>query len=433
MSEREVRAAKFKLLLTKEDREVRRFLLEIGDKLKVAVNLIWRVWMQWHWEAQSEVQLRAWRAEFTAWKQNGGAKADKPACPVKPLPPDCTKRIYDCLHGRFPELHGRLLELKRNTTQKRIRELPARSGRFPGWLRVLCNEDRPAFSSDAQPIPFDSKASRLIAPELKTDPWLLEIRLDRPLDGSRSTPHRFRLRTFGRRCASERSKLEKIAAGEYRFCGSQLVYRSETREWFAHVSYQQPKVKPEPLDPGRVVVLKPGRKRIALARFGGFTRWLGGRHGRHVAHVRNHLLVQLWSRKSGYRMAGSARKGHGRNKGFRFWLRKMRRRWRDFVKTQNEAIAWDVVRFCQRHGAGRVVYLQPTGDARLTRFLATAGNPRRGRAAYSWDWYQLGKIAGRKCHENGIAFETRKREERGFSTADPPEPKPAPALTADGV
>jgi len=408
MSKRKVRPTKLKIHFTKEDRETEALLWHLSHQIKIMVNLIWRLWMLFHWEAGSEDDLRLWREAYKTWAQEG-KKGKKPQCPVACFPPECSKRIRAALTERFPGIHGRVRELVLDRTRKRINKIPAKTGAFSGWLCILLNEQRPGFSSDPLPIPLDRKNGHLLAPQCKSDPWRLVVGLDRVAPRVRSPKTSLRLRTWGRRCASERASLEKIVGGEYEFCGSEVVYRPTRREWYAHVMSRQPKEARVELDPGRVAVLHPGRKRIALLRFEGYTWWIGGRYGRHVAHTRNAVLIQLWSRSDGYRKASTARKGHGRNKGFRFWLNKLRNRWRDFVKTQNNEIAKDLVAFCERHRVGRVVYRQPTEHYRLTRFLGRAGSRPRRSHAYTWDWHQLGKICAEKCTEKGILFEVSKR------------------------
>ncbi|HUT92320.1 MAG TPA: hypothetical protein VMY37_22690 [Thermoguttaceae bacterium] len=411
-----------------------RELLDVADTLKRAVNLIWRTWLAYHDQHGSAAKLRAWRDEYTAWRtaQHDWEKASrdwkaaprkprgpkpakpkgaKPLCPLFAVDKQCSKAIYRALHDAFPGVHGRILELQRQLTQKAIANLKPFQGSFPGWIRVLLLEDRPAFSSVPQPIPFDLKHCELVAPapdaKGQNRVWKLAIRYRRLADG-KSVSVSLRLDTKTRRGSKQAVILERIASGEYAFKGAKLHFDRRERRWYMKPGYEMPTPVKLEADADCVAYLQPAADRPWLLWIHGFPWYVGGKTGRHVFHTRRQLLTQRWSRQEGYRVASSSGKGHGKKRALDAKLYTLRRRWQDFTKTQNEAMVQDVLRLCARYGVGMVRYYQPVGAKRDSRFLGRAGKLPGRQDATNWDWYQAGKILNDKLTEVGVGVEIRK-------------------------
>jgi len=401
-----IRVAKLKIIGCDGDwRETRRELAALADDVKRATNLIWRTWMEWHSKAGSGPLLGDFMRRLREW--HGLPKAErgeKPKCKVAAIDKSCSKAIYSAVHAAFPGVHNRVLELTRQVATKHIKSYKPYKGSFPGWMRVLVNDDRPAFSSHALPIRVDKANSGVVKDGKK---WYLQARIQRLSDG-KSVAHRFLLAADTRRAAGERSKLEKIVAGDYAFKGSMVDYNEKDSYWYAKVCYEQPALPKIDADPERVAHLIPHRMRPWVLWDDGFDHHLGGKSGRHVQHARQQLLAQKWGRQEAYKVASSARKGRGRKRGYEAAMNTLRRRWQDFVKTQNEAVVVEVLQRCQRYRIGRVVYYQPCDTTAENRFLVTGGKKKGRQDSSTWDWYQMGSILSRKCQEIGVEVEVVK-------------------------
>ena len=88
--------------------------------------------------------------------------------------------------------------------------------------------------------------------------------------------------------------------------------------------------------------------------------------------------------------------------------------WNDFVKTANNQLVHDVVEKCLEANCGRLVYFQPTGSVRDTRFLHVAGKVPGRMDNTSWGWRQVHDLLARKCEEVGIDFKVCKVGERKY-------------------
>jgi len=181
-------------------------------------------------------------------------------------------------------------------------------------------------------------------------------------------------------------------------------------KWFAHICYQKLKVPKPKLDPKRVAFLRPAKLQPWWLRIDGYHHYVGGRSGKHVAYVRQQLLTNRWSRQEAYQHASSARKGHGRDRAVGK-LFKLQDRWKDFVKSANQQLAQQVIELCKAHKCGKLVYFQPIGPARESRFLHTAGKLPDRPDQSSWDWGQVQSILAYKCQQAGVELEVRRMGE----------------------
>lgn len=375
-------------------------------------NVAMRTWLLWHVQNGSIETLKKHFAEFEEWsKADPKTRGTKPKWGVKDWTPVLGKAVYAACAKEVDGLNLRPLTLLLDVIRKKIGSLPSSKGSGRGWYRVLLGLQRLPAADDELPIPFDAKATEknqgIIAPAKDGGNFRLKLRLDRVRrDGkvSTSTLDDFELRTKPR--GGQTEILWKIKAGEYKFCGSQLLYRGG--KWFAGICYQRPTEEHSGLDASNVAVLSPGLTTPWRIRFRKerTDRWIVGA-GRHVSSVRNNLLTQRWSRQQNYRHAASSTKGHGRKRAL-VPVEKFAQRWKDFVKTLNHTMTKRLVDKCLARKVGKIVYLQPTGRKRDTRFLATAGKIEGRRDSTNWDWSQVASMLAAKCKHVGIELEIRK-------------------------
>jgi hypothetical protein len=281
----------------------------------------------------------------------------------------------------------------------------------------------------SNPIPFD-KANSTIEPPDPADEngsWKLRLRVDRiDQPGKKtatSTLDVVNLWSKGRKAAGQVAILKKIAAGEYEFCGSNMIYSESKRKWFAAICYRSPRPTPAKVDTEKVAFLRPVATSAIKPhpwklRVPKSNRWPGGL-GEYIGAVRRKIALERISRQRGYKNAGSANKGHGRNRALQpTWH--LQQRWKDFVKTCNYQVAKDVVRQCVERSIGTLVYFQPGGKVRDSRFLTNAGKRDEVRESTGWDWYQIGKRLELLCEEAGIVFNWRKPNDEPREVAEKP-------------
>jgi hypothetical protein len=343
-------------------------------------------------------------------------KDRKPAkrvpCPVKAMDAATSKKIYHALRKSHPLLATRPLVLAMNTEGQKLARTPATKSAYPRWMNILAGKGEHPSYSRPMPVPFDLANCRLIPPEkdAKQEEWKLEVRLQvNPDEPRKLIVHRLKIKTGGYRLRGLRESLWRIAAGEWKLCGSNLVLRDGL--WYAHICYQLPAIEKPSLDPAKRAMLSPAADRPMHLWHDGYPNYLR-RFGDDVRHIRGQLVARRWSNNEAYRFASSARKGHGRARAMA-WREKLRRRWMDFVKTYNEQLTSDVMRRCREKGIGALVWYQPVGSRRDSRFLSWAGSGGRNDLR-QWDWTQLGGLLARKCEENGIALEIKRCGREGF-------------------
>jgi transposase len=311
-------------------------------------------------------------------------------------------------------------------TQAKLGSGPSSKSAYPLWITILSDGGEfPSFSRP-QPIPFDVRNSSIIIPTTAKEDFRLRVRIEAFKEDHKKVKTAIEdeviLQTKGKKVAGQTAILEKVVSGDYKFCGSTITFRESTNEWFACICYKMP-AQPKPtLDPGTTLVLSAGRKKLWLLRAHGRTQWAGGRTGRHVAHVRRQLLTQRWSRQDGYRYAGSARKGRGRQRALK-GIEILTTRWKDFVKTANQQTVKHVIDRCIEARAGRVVYLQPSDQSSPSRFLSNAGKVEDRRDQSSWDWFQVGTMLKQKGQELGIEVIVKKARERRTAEGTAPKTK----------
>ena len=405
----------------------------VSLSIQSVVNDYYSHWLALHYQAGNHLAVRAWMDADRKWAAM--PKADRPPgkrvpCPVKPMAAEMSRAIYHALRQSHPTLGTRPLVLAMNTEGARLTKTPATKSAYPRWMNILAGRGEHPSYSRPLPIPFDKANARLIPPEkdAKYEEWQLEVRLELVPGEKKLTIHRLKIKTGGRRLHGVRDALWKIAAGEWKWCGSHLVLSDGL--WYAHLCYQLPAAEKLALDPAKRAYLSPATDRPMHLWIDGYPHWLR-RTGRDIEHVRGQLVARRWSNSQAYEFASSARKGHGRKRAMA-WREPLRRRWMDFQKTYNERLTADVMTRLRQAGIGTLVWYQPVGSRRDSRFLSWAGSGGRNDLR-QWDWTQLGGLLARKCEENGIELEVRRCGKEGFQAKKRAESKNGKAVAADRV
>lgn len=402
-----VKVARFEIL--KMDGDARKRWMSHSDEAKQIVNCIWQTWLVWHVKNDSAKEIREYLDGLATWRDaDKSSRGDKPKLDFYAIPKECDKLIYDTLSRNFPNVHTTSRELIRNSTQGLIKTRKAAKGNLSGWMAILLYHESIPTTTRGNPIPFSSKNATIEPPENRDGNFKLHIKLTRiPTKGKKSCPSvqdSFEMMSRGRKVSGQIEILKRVCTGEYKFCGSSVVFRDG--KWFALICYQMPKRESSDCDPAKFAFLRPASDWPWKLRLPNRNRRPGG-NGPHVASVRRKVLTQRWSRQSNYRTSGSANKGHGRVRALQpIW--KLSQRWKDFVKTYNHTVTSDVVRQLSEQGIGTLVYFQPDGAIRDTRFLNKSGKVDGRNDASGWDWFQVKSQLEYKCNEAGITLVTRK-------------------------
>lgn len=405
------------------DRETRDRWHRLQDACRELCNHWWQLWESRHVAAGNHVKIRAWMRDFAAARQ---AKQKPPKCPVDLMPPEKGESIYRAISaGMGSTVHTRTIVLLQQRLNMRLTGKDS-DGRWNLWQAVLsCRQGRPSAERD-QPIPFDKVSSSLpilVDRKYSGSTWRFEVTLERePRSGkpSASVHQEFKILAKG----SGQSIIERIASGEYAFRGSQIFYDRGKGKWFAALCYRMPIEKREQPGDG-VMVLRPGAKTPWKIRSEGRSQFRGG-FGRHITATRKRLLTSRWTEQESYRWSGSARAGHGRKRALGP-IEKLRNAWRNCVTGYNKRLTTEIVRECVQRKVGTLVYCQPTGRQRESRFLSWAGKVPGRRDGSLWDWYQVGNELSWKCKDAGIHLVLRKSRAVG---CDMPSSDETKGLTA---
>lgn len=392
------------------------------------------LWLAEHIKAGDHVKVREWMAADTAWaRSDKKTRGKRGYCPVKPWPSEISRAVYGQLTKLHPYITTRSITLAMNTEQKTLTKKVGVKSAYPGWMKILCGDDRLGGSCNPQPLFFDKSNGRLLYDE-QHGWWRFTVRVERiPQDGKcgKNVVDVLRLKTGGRGLVKLRKTLEKIHDGDWEFKGSRITVRDG--KWYLLLCYQFPQPERPELEPDKVAYLSPAADRPVHLWIDGWPLYLR-RHGHEVAHIRRQLLTQRWSRQGAYRIASSAKRGHGRKRVMKS-LEPLRRRWLDFTKTYNGQLAAEVVRVLVDRGIGTLVYYQPTGARRDTRFLGKAGKVPGRRDGTNWDWHQLKTLLGRESSEAGIRLTTEQlpAQTARFSGAKSPKGGNGQVVAGDGV
>lgn len=393
--------------------------LAMLDHCTEARNLIWRTWLVWHTQTGSERKIREWLIAVKAWHEHRKADqkahaepnrlaegvpliVEKPKCSVVCVPPELGRLMYAQIRKAMPQLHTRSLVLLQSAIVRDMTKHKASKGSLPGWMAILLNrQGAPSFLGRSV-IPFDAKNSKLISREGKEDWWKLECRIE--LAAARKSIVDFvRLYVNWKRA----DILKKIVAGEFKFCGSSIMFDDRDRRWYALISYDTQRKFPE-VDPDSdvVAVLSPGRKRPWRMRYAGRVWFFGGR-GENVSERRRHLTLQRIARQANYRHSASSTKGHGTNRALAGYFR-LQHWWKGFCHATDQQVASEIARFCARRGIASLFVVKPVGDYAWRRFLASAGRVDNYEKTSGWDWTRALARLNSRCEKDGIRLEIRR-------------------------
>lgn len=409
-----IRAVKLKVV--RLDRETRNRWRHLSHQCKRIRNSVWRRWITWHTSQGNAGEVSHYMVALRNWHADkGNGRGPKPKCAIRPMPPELEKLIRKGIQADYPDVNERPMSLTLQIVLQQLIHTKTVLGSFPKWMAILGDEEGSPASIRPQPIPFNARNAQILLPTNPREPYRLKLRIDRILDPERkiakSTEDIVVLqvgRGHDKSSSSRAAILEKIAKAEYEFTGSNLVMQPATGQWYVHIAYRIPDCALPVLDPTKVAMLRAATNRPWWLRIDGYNHWLGGKTGRHVAHIRSQLLLQRWSRREAYKHASSARRGHGRKRAVgRVYL--LQGRWRDFVKTSNQTVVKRVVEKCIDNGCGHLIYFQPSREMGKRKFLATAGKVPGREDSSGWDWSQVASLLESKCAESGIKVTIHKR------------------------
>ena len=423
---------------------------EMSQTCAEVANFIWQDWMLWHAANGSREIVMADNARTIAWhklkddndqaiqlwlkadrKSRGPKpvfKAEKPKWVFKPVDERWSKSLYLKLAARFPHLHTRVVNLIQNKIVPGIGSRKAAHGSIGGAASILLYRERWPHFTEGLPIPFDRcngpQDEPIRAPEGERKNYLLKLRLAREkVEGKKICPsicYDVELFTCHKNIRSQAESLAKCITGEYKFAGSSLVYDDSKRKWFAHVAFFQPAGALNALDVGNVATLTPcglhERHPWRLAVPGCENdRWPGMWISKSVGSVRQRIFWRRRTTAGHYRWAGSAAKGHGRNRAQSAFF-KLSNAWKGYVKNANHGMANDIIAQCVRYGCGTLVYQQPEAELQDELFLSAAGKQPNAKDSTGWDWFQMRTFLEQKGQKAGIAVKivklTKQREER---------------------
>ena len=383
----------------------------IADQCREIVNVIWQQWEVWHVAKGSDVAVQFFADQLRAFRNK--EINEKPKLDVKCMPPELNKLIRKKITERFPDVHSRVRELLLNITAQRMVGKDV-EGKWNIWVAVLLNRQGRPNATHEQPIPFDRQNTKpLKRVGEKYTNYELKINLTRLPSDKKNSPSIedcVQLKARG----SGLAIIQRIVGGEYKFCGSSIVYHQGKRKWFALVAYNDNRESADiQLDHLKKAVLHPLRNSPWALWHNSRYQWFGGR-GEYVAAARKRLLTQRWSRQDSYRYAGSANKGHGLQRAIG-GVTALSRAWKDFCKTANHTLTASVVKYCVDNRIGHLVYLQPTESQRDGRFLSRAGKVEGREDSTGWDWSQVSTMLAYKCKSAGIHLEVKKCDGKSSS------------------
>ena len=405
--------------LTKDDRAR---WLELSDSSRDIVNRIWKSVVLYHEGRDSWKEI----AEYIDRRKNG----EKPKWPMEPIPKKLSTEISADISARYPHVHARTATLLMNIVCNKIKNTKAAKGSLSAWAAILLDRQQIPSTIHGVPIPFDDQSSSLEPPAIGEEKasWKLNLRLSRiPPTGKQqngtSVLDSVKLWSRGRKAASRVAILKRIASGEYKFCGSQVIYKESNRKWFAAICYRAPIAPPKNLDNKRVAFLRPARLRVDSDWTPGWrlrtpeqNRYPGG-NCFYVGRIRQRIISERKSRLACYRNAGSSNKGHGRKRAMKpIW--RLQNRWKDFVKTANYTAAKEAVTACVEKNCGKLVFFQPNEKLKTTRTLNRIGQREDYETSSGWDYYQIGKRLSDLCQDEGIEFVWKKESDSEREVAE---------------
>ena len=403
-----VRAARFQVGDVRGDRkEVFARWWHLADQCTEAANVMFQTWLVWHVQHGTADTIREMRAEWAVFKEKKGPKPEK----IDPFPPALSKAMYDAVTHQITGVNSQVLAQLMQSEKQRFMARPATKGAWSYWQQVLlCRERLPQFTNRL-PIPIKKSAYTLIDPEDSQKEYAIVSRVNReePRNGRKvgtSTEDRVELVTRRKNAWRQRILLDRISSGEYTRCGASFVWDDRKRRWCVIISYRLPKLATIAPSSG-TAILRPAEDHPWDLEVPGHVYRIGG-DGKHIAAIRQQVMMSRLSRQAGYRYAASSNKGHGRKRALAPIVA-LQRRWRDFVKTANHTTTATVVRILVEKQISQLVYVQPVGARRDEMCLSHAGSGQR--ECSKWDWHQVLSQLRYKCETHGITVTQERIEE----------------------
>jgi len=391
-----------KLEIAELDTDSRRRWWSLCDQAKQVVNRIWRKWLVYHSQNDSELKLRTFLNSLAAWNAaDKKTRGEKPKNPVNCITNDLWNAVYADLRATFPDWHTRPLTLLMNSERGKITALKASKGSLPGWVAILLDQQGLPSSTRPIPVPFDAANTKVTTSD--DESVQVTVNLERPeIDGKKQTISvTFGVITTGkaRRYAEP---IQAVATGTHKLKGSSVMYDQGRKKWYMLVAYEPCGQEKPNVDPTKAMILRAAYRTPWRVRIAGRS-WRVGSDGKFIAERRREVLMSRWNRQNNYRWAATSTKGHGRERALQSPM-KLSRSWNLFVKTYNQQVVAEVIRQAVSRGCGRIVLLKDSPG----RFLEKAGKVEGRHDSTAWAWFQFEAILKDHCHPLGIKVETRK-------------------------
>ena len=448
---------------------------DIAQDCRGLANAFWQCWNAWHYNNGSFWKLQEWLNARTADKKKAGK------CPVEAIPKELEPELHQ-LRWRFPRIPSRISTLLPQRLKQTLKNRKAAKGNLPGYSAIILGHEGFQRFNNPYPLLFDRDNATFEPPAERDGNWAIRIRLERQpgVDGEMGSEveHRLELWCTGRKVRSQVEILRRIVDGDrtlrdgiaaidrgyqprlkklkkgsddfkalnkerlakintlrasvkatgYSFAGSQLVYSQSKRKWFVKLCYQLPETAEASPNAKNTAVLRAREDGPWELVFPDGTVRRPGGDGRFVGRFRRDLMTERWSRRAHYRHAGSAAKGHGRERAGAGPQFKLRERWLNLVKRTNSNVCNQVLQACVQNDCGALTYEQPVGKFASTRFLSTTGHVQKecyhcqgtgtreekpckdcGGKGFvirndgsSWEYFQLATMLQQRCAKSGV-------------------------------
>ena len=394
-----------RFLILKPSQETKQRWKKLGTASQIVYNTIWQTWLAEHIKRESGASVTRYMEETLTWhKEDVKARGSKPKCEVKAIDSELSGSIYRAAADATEEMACRPITLLCNQEGGKISTAKGTNSAFPRWMLILAGLGEFPSASRPLPIPFDKSNAKLFIGD--DGEWHCKLKVERkkrPGKNAVVVEDDCLLKTRGKNLGNQKSVLEKIASGEYDFCGSNLLTRDGL--YYLHVCYRMPPNPRADVDAEKSAVLEAAMEHPWLLSIGERKMRMGGGSGEYIRYLRQRLILERLSRNESYRHASSARKGHGRKRATKN-LDVLRKRWQSFVKTTNQQLAADVVARCIELRAGKLLYIQPAKEDGV--FVAVTGQIEGRNDATGWDFFQLKTYLERGCEKQGITFSSVK-------------------------
>lgn len=301
-------------------------------------------------------------------------------------------KIYHAMTAAVPELSANLVaalasevnsslnakvDWRKNGTKKRRRSED-----------ILDYEQRPPFSQ-ALKIPVQSQGASFVYGAQSA----LSLRIVRASCGGEKMSLPVLVKNIGRK---DKIKLLEISNGERKLQDSSIVYKQEKNSWYWMLPIKEEGADPLGEDVELDLVPTLGDEEGRGDRPFRVGSWFVG-EGRYLLAMTKRLLTA--EKEIGYvyrnRRTGA---GHGRKKRDQAIKRKRIQR-RHQVEEFRRRLICDIIRQCERHSAGTLIYREPSLNVRKRCWFA-----RRG---IDWDWARFLQDLENAAARAGVKVEVK--------------------------